>query len=66
MKHRTLLDDLEKVFSYYNSICESCDYDCMKCKLCSLNSKESSYRFLCDIVGELVLSMREYCQKVEK
>ena len=29
MKKR-LIDDLEKIFSYYKSICESCDYDCMK------------------------------------
>ena len=63
MKKR-LIDDLEKVFSYYKSICESCDYDCMKCKLCSLNSKKSGYRFLCDIVGELILSMREYYKEI--
>lgn len=63
MKKR-LIDDLEKIFLYYKSICESCDYDCMRCKLCSLNSKESSYRFLCDIVGELILSMREYYKEI--
>ena len=61
---RRLIDDLEKIFSYYKFICESCDYDCMKCKLCSLNSKESSYFYLCDIVEELVLSMREYYKEI--
>ena len=61
---RRLIDDLEKIFSYYKSIYESCDYDCMRCKLCSLNSNESSYRFLCDIVGELILSMREYYKEI--
>ena len=66
MKRRTLLTDLEKIYSYYNSICETCDYDCSKCKLRFLNYTESSYFYLCDIAAELILSMREYCQKVEK
>ena len=65
MKHRTLLADLEKIYSYYNSICETCNYDCMKCKLCFLNHTESSYFYFCVIVAELVLSIREYCQKAE-
>ena len=59
MKYK-LIDDLEKVYSYYEYFCKSCDYDCMKCKLCSLNSKKSNYNFLCDIVAELILSMRKY------
>lgn len=63
MKKR-LIDDLEKIFSYYKSICESCDYDCMKCKLCFLNSTNSNYYFLCDIVGELILTMRDYYKEI--
>ena len=64
MKHR-LINDLEKVFSYYEYFCKSCDYDCMKCKLCSLNSETLSYNFLCDIVSELILSMSKYYKKGE-
>lgn len=63
MKKR-LIDDLEKVFSYYNSICESCGYDCMKCELCFLNSTNFNYYFLCDIVGELILTMRDYYKEI--
>ena len=59
MKHR-LIDDLEKIYSYYNNYCKLYDYDCMNCKLCSLNSKKSNYNFLCDILAELILSMRKY------
>ena len=59
MKHR-LINDLEKVFSYYEYLCKSCGYDCMKCKLCSLNSETLSYNFLCDVVSELILSMNKY------
>ena len=59
MKHR-LIDDLEKIYSYYNNYCKLYDYDCMKCKLCSLNSKKSNYNFLCDILADLILSMRKY------
>ena len=65
MKHR-LINDLEKVFSYYEYLCKSCDYDCIKCKLCSLNSKKSSYNFLCDVVCELILSMRKYYEEEVK
>ena len=57
---RTLLDDLEKVFSHYEHLCELYDYDCMKCKLCSLNCKKTNYNFLCDILCELILSMRKF------
>ena len=59
MKHR-LIDDLEKIYSYYNNYCKLYDYDCMKCKLCSLNSETLCYNFLCDMVCELILSMRKY------
>ena len=59
MKH-TLINDLEKVYSHYLYLCKLYDYDCMKCELCSLNSKKSTYNFLCDVVCELILSMRKY------
>ena len=55
-----LIDDLERIYYYYMNICESCDYNCMKCKLCSINHKKSSYNFLCDVVSELISSIREY------
>ena len=57
---RTLIDDLERIYSYYMNICKLYDYDCMKCKLCSLNREKSCYNFLCDVVSELILSIREY------
>ena len=62
MKHR-LIDDLEKVYLYYNHLCELYDYNCIKCKLCSLNTKKSCYNFLCDVVSELILSMRKYYEE---
>ena len=65
MKHR-LIDDLEKIYSYNNNYCKLYDYDCMKCKLCSLNSKKSNYNFLCDVVCELILSMRKYYEEENK
>ena len=65
MKH-TLINDLEKVFSYYQYLCKSYDYDCLKCKLCSLNSKKTNYNFLCDVVCELILSMRKYYEEEVK
>ena len=59
MKNR-IIDDLEKIYSYYNNYCKLYDYDCTKCNLCSLNSKKSNYNFLCDVLYDLILSMRKY------